>query len=171
MKEIKLYNVIFPIWFLLFFPPVIFITLIGNYVIDSVILLLCFYAFKLSQDQINKKTFYKKNILKVWLFGFLADIIGAAILFALGIWGDYLGVPNEIMSGINYDPFSQPLAVVIILCSMLISGAFIFIFNYYITFAKQVEDRKLRFKLALTIAIITIPWTFLLPTKLFYNGL
>jgi hypothetical protein len=171
MKEIKLYNVIFPIWFLLFFPPVIFITLIGNYVIDSVILLLCFYAFKLSQDQVNLKTFYKKNILKVWLFGFLADIIGAAILFALGIWGDYLGVSNEIMSGINYDPFSQPLAVVIIVCSMLISGAFIFIFNYYITFAKQFEDRKLRFKLALTIAIITIPWTFLLPTKLFYHGI
>lgn len=170
MKEIKLYNVIFPIWLLLFFPPVIFITLIGNYAIDSIIIVLCFYVFKLSKDQVNVKTFYRKNILKVWIFGFLADIIGAAILFALGICGDYLGIPYEIISGINYDPFSQPLAIVIIVCSMLISGMFIYIFNYYITFAKQVEDRKLRIKLVLTIAIITIPWTFLLPTKLFYHG-
>ena len=38
---------------------------------------------------------------------------------------------------------------IFIVCSMLISGAFIFIFNYYITFAKQVEDKKLRLKVAL----------------------
>jgi len=35
MKQIKLNNVIFPIWMLLFIPPVIFIALIGNFIIDS----------------------------------------------------------------------------------------------------------------------------------------
>lgn len=77
----KTYNVIFPIWFLLFFPPVILITLFGNYVIDSIVLIVCFYLFKISNSQINLKTFYKKSILKVWLYGFLADILGALILF------------------------------------------------------------------------------------------
>jgi len=168
MKEVKLYNVIFPIWFLLFFPPIIFITIAGNYVIDSIVIIACFFIFKLSQFQESLKTFYKKSILKVWGLGFLADIIGAAILFVLGILGDYFGLPNDLIAGINFDPFSQPLAVAIIVFSMLVSGILIFIFNYYFVFKKQIEDKKLRFKVALTIAVITIPWTFLLPTKWFY---
>ena len=42
VKKVKLYNVIFPTWFLMFFPPVILITLLGNFVIDSLVLLACF---------------------------------------------------------------------------------------------------------------------------------
>lgn len=166
----KLYNVIFPIWFILFFPPVIFITLMGNYVIDSLVIVACFYMFKLDNTQNNLKTFYKKSISKVWMFGFLADFIGAAILFLLSILGDLLRLPNELITGINYDPFSHPGAVLIIIFSMLISGAFILFFNNKFTFGKLIEDKSLRLKVAITIAIVTIPWTFLLPTKWFYHG-
>lgn len=94
MKQIKLYDLIFPIWILVCFPPVIFITLIGNFVIDSLIIIVCFFVFKLANIQNSLKTFYKKSISKVWQFGLLADIIGAAILFVLVISGDFWGVPN-----------------------------------------------------------------------------
>jgi len=171
MKEVKLYNVIFPIWFLLFFPPVIFITLAGNFIIDSLVILTCFLIFRLTDVHINLKTFYIKNVLKVWMFGFLADIIGAAILFITGILGDSFGMPNKVVTGINFDPFSNPIAICIIVFAMLMSGVFIFIFNYKITFKEEIEERNLRFKIALATAIITIPWTFLLPTKWFYHGL
>ena len=170
MKRIKIYNIIFPVWLLLFFPPIIFITLAGNFIIDSVVIIACFFIFKLSQFQKSLKPFYNESILKVWGFGFLADIVGAAILFLLGILGDYFGLPNDLIAGINYDPFAHPLAVAIIVFSMLVSGVLIFIFNYNFVFKKQIEDKKSRFKLALTIAIITMPWTFLLPTKWFYYG-
>lgn len=167
MKEIKLRNIIFPIWLLLFFPPLIFITLAANFIIDSLVILGCFKKFKL----VNPKPimyYYKKSIIKVWLFGFLADFIGATILFVLGILGDSFGLSYELINGINYDPFSNPLAVIIILIAILISGFFIFLFNYRISFRELVEDLSLRFKLSLTIAIITMPWTFLLPTRWFY---
>lgn len=170
MKHIKLYNVIFPIWFLLFFPPVIFITLIGNFAIDSLVVTACFFIFKLVDIQKGLKGFYKESILKVWLFGFLADIVGALILFILGILGDSLRLPNELITGINYDPFSNPAAVIIIASAILISAALIFILNYRFTFSKQIKDKKSRLKTAITIAIVTMPWTFLLPTKWFYNG-
>lgn len=171
MKKIKLYNVIFPIWFLLFFPPVTFITLGGNFIIDSLVILICFFVFKLAGTQNSLKTFYKKSILKVWLFGFLADIIGAAILFVTGIFGDSLGLSYKLISAINFDPFSQPAAVIIIIFAMLVSALFIFLFNYRITLKKLIAEKQLRLKVALTIAIVTIPWTFLLPTKWFYHGL
>ncbi|SKA79281.1 hypothetical protein SAMN05443428_10328 [Caloramator quimbayensis] len=169
MRKIKLYNIIFPIWFLLFLPPVIIITLIGNFTIDSLVIMACFFVFRLGNIQNNLKTFYKKSILKVWIFGFLADIIGASILFLLEMVGNYLKLPNELITAIDYDPFSHPVAVVIIIFSMLIAAVFIFVFNYKFTFKKQIEDKKLRLKVAITIAIITMPWTFLLPTKLFYH--
>lgn len=169
-KGIKLYNVIFPVWFLIFFPPVIFVTLIGNFIIDSLVTLLCYAVFKLSALKLDLKTFYKKSILKVWIFGFVADIIGAALLFTVNISGTSLGLPNEYLTGINYDPFGNPQSLVIIVAAMLVSAAFILFFNYRFTFARQIVDKKLRFKVALTIALITMPWTFLLPTKWFYRG-
>ncbi|HHY73404.1 MAG TPA: hypothetical protein GX497_09280 [Bacillus bacterium] len=168
MKDIKQYNVIFPIWFLLFFPPVIFITLFGNFLIDSFVTMACFYMFKLSGTHKNLWTFYKKSILKVWLFGFLADIIGALILFLVAMVGGEIGLSYELTTAISYDPFSHPIAVVIILISMLVASYCIFIFNYKITFKSVIEEKRLRFKVALTIAIITTPWTFILPTKWFY---
>ena len=69
-RTTKLYNVIFPIWFLLFFPPVILITLVGNYIIDSLVIIACFFVYKLADLEFDLKTLYKKSILKVWLYGF-----------------------------------------------------------------------------------------------------
>jgi hypothetical protein len=169
MKQVKLYNVIFPIWFLMFFPPVILLTLAGNFIIDSLVIIACCYNFKLINTETSIKTFYKKSILKVWAFGFLSDIIGAAILFALLGLESALGLPNKLISAISYDPFSNPVAVIIIVLAMLISSAFIFLFNYRFTFKDLIEDKKLRLKAAMTIAIVTIPWTFLIPTKLLYK--
>lgn len=168
MNNIKLYNVIFPIWLLLFFPPVIFITLIGNFIIDSMVIFACYYMFRLAEQVDNVNSFYTKTISRVWLFGFLSDLAGGVILFATGILGDFLGIPYELSSALNFDPFSHPIAVVIILFAILISGHFIFLFNYNITFKKQIADKQLRLKVALTLALVTMPWTFLLPTKWFY---
>ena len=169
MKETKLYNVIFPIWLLLFFPPVILVTIVGNFIIDSLVICICYFAFKLS-DNLALKTFYTGSIYKVWVFGFMSDLIGAAILFATGILGDSLGIPYEIYSAINFDPFSNPVALAIIVFAMAVSALLIFLLNYKVTFKKLIADRHMRLKLALAIAIVTMPWTFLLPTKWFYRG-
>ncbi len=123
----------------------------------------CFYIFRISRVHKDLKTFYKKSILKVWLYGFLADFIGALIILIFPT-----GSSNELSTAVSYDPFSHPLAVIIILTSMLVASIFILIFNYKIVFKSVIEEKRLRFKISLTIAIITTPWTFLLPTKWFY---
>ena len=169
MKGTKLYNVIFPIWLLLFFPPVILVTIVGNFIIDSLVICLCYFAFKLS-DNLALKTFYTGSIYKVWVFGFMSDLIGAAILFTTGILGDSLGIPYEIYSAINFDPFSNPVALAIIVFAMAVSALLIFLLNYKVTFKKLIRAQHTRLKLALAIAIVTMPWTFLLPTKWFYRG-
>ncbi len=169
MKHNKLYNLIFPIWIFLFFSPVILLTLVGNFIIDSLVLIASFYVFKVADNQIMLGTYYKKHIFRVWIFGFIADIIGAIILLVISISSDKLSLPNKLIYGINYDPFSHVGAILIIIFAMLVSGFFIFLFNYKFTLKKMILNVKLRFKIAIFIAIITIPWTFLLPTKWFYN--
>lgn len=76
-KDVKLYNMIFPLWTLFFLPPAWLVVLPANFVIDSLVFRL---AAKVSKLQ-GVASLYKKSILKIWGFGFLADIIGAAFLF------------------------------------------------------------------------------------------
>ena len=65
-KEIKLYNVLFPIWLLMLFPVCWLFIIPGNFIIDSLVLIISMYALKIN----DKKQFYKKNILKIFIFTF-----------------------------------------------------------------------------------------------------
>lgn len=147
MKNIKLYNVLFPFWMLLLLPPLWLIILPGNFLIDSLILLLSMWILKIE----NKKQWYKKHIMKIFAFGMLSDMLGAGYMlfmlstFQLDSAGDdwQLTVPGLILSAI-----------------------FIFVFNYFVTFRKA--DKKLRLYEALTFAIVTAPYTFLIPNSWMY---
>lgn len=147
-KEIKLYNVLFPLWMLLLFPQMWLIVLPGNFLIDSLVLLI---SMKILGIQ-NKKERYKNKILKIFGIGLLSDMVGAAFLlvmmmgFELGRMGDepYLTVP-----------------------AMLISAILIFILNYFVTFKSY--DKKVRWKLAVTFASVTAPYTFLFPSRWLYG--
>ena len=40
--------------------------------------------------------------------------------------------------------------------------------NYKFVFKDQIREKVLRYKIAITLAVVTAPWTFLLPTKWLY---
>lgn len=147
-KDIKLYNVLFPFWMLLLFPQIWLIVLPGNFIIDSLVFLLSMLILKIG----DKKVWYKKHILKIYAFGMISDIIGSAymlimvFIFEVGTMGDelYLTLP-----------------------ALAISAVLIFAFNYFISFRK--EDKGLRLKLSLIFAIVTAPYTFLVPSNWLYT--
>lgn len=147
MKEIKLYNVIFPLWMLLLFPQVWLIVLPGNFIIDSIVFCLSLAFLKIA----DKKKWYKSYILKIYGVGLLSDVIGALCMlvpmlaFEAGRMGDelYLTLP-----------------------ALFVSALMIFILNYCYTF-KSI-DKALRLRLSLTFAIVTAPYTFLVPTSWLY---
>ena len=146
-KEIRLYNLLFPFWMILLFPQVWLIVLPGNFLIDSLVLLISMTILKIAP----KKQFYKSYIVKIFAFGMLSDIIGSAymfimvFLFEIGIMGD---------------------EIYITLPALVISAALIFVFNYFVTFKKI--DKALRFKLSLIFALATAPYTFLVPSSWLY---
>ena len=59
-NDIKLYNVLFPFWMLMLFPQLWLIILPGNFMIDSLVLLISLKLFKICE----KKQWYKtwKNL-------------------------------------------------------------------------------------------------------------
>lgn len=147
-KSTKLYNVIFPVWLIGIAVPWVWLVVIpGNFLIDSLVLLAGMYALKISA----KKEFYKTHILKIYLFGMLSDFIGSLFMFVamflldVGRMGDelYLTIPG-----------------------VLLSAGMIFIFNYFITF-KKIEYKE-RLKLSIIFAVVTAPYTFLIPTSWIY---
>ena len=147
-KEVKLYNVLFPFWMLMLFPQIWLIILPGNFIIDSLVLVISMYLLKLEE----KKQFYKRNILKIFAFGILSDVIGSLYMLLMVI-GFHLGRMGD--------------ELYITLPALIISAVLIFIFNYFITFKKY--DKKLKLKLALTFAIVTAPYTFLVPSSWLYG--
>lgn len=143
-NDVKLYNVIFPFWAILLFPQSWLIVLPGNFVIDSIILIISMFLLKIS----DKKQCYKLNIFKIFIFGLLSDIVGSgymllmSIVFQLGITGEefYLTIP-----------------------ALIISTACIFALNYFVTFKNT--NKILRLKLSLIFALFTAPYTFLIHTS------
>lgn len=151
-KDIKLCNIIFPIYMLWLIPPVIFISAVLNFIIDSIVVLITKKILKV--DEIFKK--YKKVILKVWIFGFLADFIGALFIFIMSILFEDLSISI-------YNPFGDIYAFITTIIAIVIAGVLIFIFNKKISFKNIDITEKQKFILALVMSIITAPYLFLLP--------
>ena len=170
-RDVKLNNVIFPIWMMWIFPPLALLALVGNFVIDSVVILVAFAAFKVTKSAgLSIGQLYKKSILKVWVIGFLADIVGASMLFVTMLTLESINGTSDIIAGICYNPFTNAIGFLIVVIAVVLAVVLIWIFNYYIVFNKLIEDSKIRMKVALTIAIVTMPWTYLIPTQWLYNG-
>ena len=146
-KDVKLYNVLFPVWMLMTLPVIWYIVIPGNFIIDSLVLFVAMKMLKLE----DKWEFYRRHIIPVFLLGFLADIL-AAIPMWLGVYLDLGGTYGD-----------SPLLTI---PGVLLAGALIYMFDYFISFRKL--DKPLRKKLALTYAIVTAPYTYLIPSKWIY---
>lgn len=163
-NTVRFYNVLFPVW-VLFLLPVTWIWIIpGNFLIDSGVLLAVLWIFKVKEI----KEFYKKTILWVFLFGFLADLIGCLFLLITQFMGGEGWLYEFIVKPVAMNPFDNIYAFLYTFTAVIISGIMIYIFNRYVSFRKC-RDKKLSAKVALVLAIVTAPYLFLLPTSAVYS--
>lgn len=170
-KKIKLYNLIFPIWFLLLIPISWIIVLPANFVIDFTVVALTMKFMKVTE--IKKKT--QSVIAKVWIFGFIADFIGAGAMYMVDLitfdnnsllqkWWD-----NNMVYGVNYSPFENIYSILWVTLCVLITAVLIYIFNYKLCLKKLAIDDLEKKKLAFSLAVFTAPYLFYLPTNWLVN--
>ncbi len=169
-KKTKLYNVIFPIWMLWIFPLTWLVILPANFLIDLLVVALTMKVLKIEHIWATAKPV----ILKVWLFGFLSDLIGtAAMLMAAfldeGILGPTAGKwwYQNISYSVNYNPFQSIYGFLWVTLCVVLAAAMIYLFNLKFSFKKApLTDRQKR-QLSLSLAVFTAPYLFYLPTMLF----
>lgn len=154
-RDIKLYNVMFPIWMFIFLPTVLWLIILPvNFAVDSLVVLLVLGRLGLE----NRREIWKKSITRVWIYGFVADFIGAALtLLLLVVFDRWFYVSLEM-------PFGQLLA----LPGVVLAGIFIYLLNRHFPFKNCGLESEAIKKLSLALAVFTAPYTMLWPIEWMY---
>ena len=153
-KDVKLYNIIFPMWSVyfygIFFPPLWLILLPANFLVDTLVLLFLFHRLGIAE----KKALYKKSIWRTWGFGFLADIIPSTLLVVIS-WDDIPFNP--------YDTLTSLPAFLFTTAGVVLAGVLIYFFHMKWVWKKiDIEESQKR-KIALGMAVLTAPYLMYLP--------
>ena len=152
-RDIKLYNLIFPMWGIYFyaivFPYFYVLLLPANFIVDTVMLLILFFVFKVPE----KKELYWDGIWKTWGFGFLADFAAAGVL--VGISG---AMPFNI-----YAPISSVGAFLFATFGVVLAGVLIYFFHIKFVWKGIALEEGKKKKIALGMAILTAPYLMYLP--------
>ena len=169
-KDTRLYNVIFPIWFLLLIPQLWIVSLAGNFLIDLLVLYISMRILKVE----NRKENIKKTILKTWIIGFACDFVGGFGMFLaslididyntpLGKWW-YENLTNSVM----YNPFDSIYGFLWTTLCVIITSVLIYVVNKKWCLKKLDISDEQKNKVALSFAIFTAPYFFYLPTAWFW---
>ena len=153
-NTIKFYNLFIPVWMMFLMPPLLIISIVVNLIVDALVVIV---VLKINKTELSSHTMYK-TILKVFGLGYLADMIGLAILLIL--YRVFSSVINQ------FNIWENPISVIVHFVVIGITAIIIFNFNR-IVFRKLRIDEEVVFRLAMSMAIITAPWTFLIPSSLF----
>lgn len=149
-RDIKLYNLIFPMWGIYFYAilfPYFFVLLLpANFIVDTVMLLLLFFLFKVPE----KKELYRRGIWKAWGFGFLADFLAAGVLVIIS---SAVSLPFHI-----YAPFSSVGAFLFATVGVVLAGVLIYFFHIKFVWKGILLEEGKKKKIALGMAILTAPY-------------
>ena len=134
-KEVRLYNILLPIWLLWIFPQVWLFILPGNLLIDCLVLTITLAALK----HRSKWAVVRQLWWRFWMLGFLADAAGVLwmVLALLPVWAFLWTLAAVALAGYCIYRFDKRAMKN---CVLLSEGE--------------------RHKIALAMAIITAPWLF-----------
>lgn len=162
---IKLYNILLPLWLLIFLPSYLWLVLIPlNYIIDRVVL-----RWSLG-DMADKGLFCRKHTWKICIAGFLSDFAGALILLGASlVLGESSEKAQDIGSAIMFDPFSNLPGLLIVVAGIAVSAVCIYFLDKWILRRTGLDPQQVK-RSAIRLALITAPYLFLFPTRLLYEG-
>ena len=160
---IKLYNLLFPIWLIIFIPSVLWFVLIpANYVIDRTVLYLSLKGHSQRTD------ICKRNAWRICLAGFLSDFIGSLFLVGcLSSEGEADNAFNRALNAVGYNPFHSIGSFLLVLFAIAIAGFLIYFFDRKILTSYGLDIASAR-KSALWLAFITAPYLYFIPSHLIW---
>ena len=194
-QSITLYNILFPIWLLVWIPSPLWLLLVPlNFVIDYVVLYKSLpddvereksvsdgvqgsksmpdavERSKNVPDSVPRKAFCNTYTWKICAAGFASDFIGSLFLFAAFMItsSHKLDSLRPISHGLGLNPFESLAAFLIVVCSILLAAYCIYRFDLHILKRAGLPEEQGR-KSALWLAVVTAPYLFLLPSEILYR--
>jgi hypothetical protein len=159
-----LYNVMFPLWMLVWFPSWLWLALIpANYLIDRAVL-----WWSLSEMN-DRQAFCRHHTWKICLAGFASDFIGSLLLLGAYLSFDAAGTgwAHDVVHGLGFNPFGHPVALIIALAAMAVSALCIYGLDLRILKTAGLGAAQAHSS-AIRLALITAPYLFLFPSALLY---
>lgn len=148
----RLYDLIFPLWLLMFIPPFLVATLLGNYLVDGAVILIVLWSNRSDLRWRDRWVL----VSKAWLCGLLIDVAAAVLLM--------LVAGPTLRPLAYYDPLLNTQSAVVYIAIILIAGAAIYAVNRRLA-TRAGLSRKQAIRLAICMGIVTAPWTFLIPAS------
>ena len=166
-KQYRMYNIILPVWLLVWFPSWLWLLVIpANWLIDW---LVTRYALKRLGDAEYSPRSLKLS-WKICIAGFVSDFAGSLLLVgALYLFSALGGDFRPVEQGLGWNPFSNVFSVLIVLIAITLSGFCIYFLDRRILVKEELTSEQVK-KTALALAVITAPYLYLLPASLFYRG-
>ena len=151
-RTTKLYNLILPIWAIMLFPNFLWVLILPlNFLIDSLVICIAKRVRKIKPE----RRLWQSSIVKVWLFGFLSDFVGAGFVLLMELLCERF-LPS-------FDTSRFPGLTLITIPGVIIAGLLIYFLNYKFSFHRCKLERKDVKAIALSLAVFTAPYTMLIP--------
>ncbi len=162
MQTLMLFhNVLFPRWL----PPQLFLflvfgtlwslVLVGNYLIDSLVLTVALRCQRIE----NRDRVKDESLVYVWIIGFISDILGSLLILGLEHLTERIGMI------VHTELFSDK--TLISLPGVVLAAFFIYHLNRWFSFRDCRLEPVQTKKLCWALAIFTAPYTMLIPIPLF----
>ena len=176
----RLYNVMFPIWMLTLVPSMWLYALPINFVVDSAVLLITFTVLARKRGDTEYKPWgdWLRAIPLTFVFGFVSDLIAGGFLLFWGmgptlLLGDTTGFGawwgSNVAEPMMENPFESIFSLLFVLLGIALAGLLIYFFNKNMSLrlTKSLDIFEIR-RTAMILAVVTAPWTMLLPSVWFW---
>ena len=137
-------TLLYPMWVLLTFPHFFLLSAVGYFAIYNAV----FWCVVLILRVPQKTAFYKRYIFWVTFFGILSNLAGTFLMYLLAKFTSLgKGAGDELALTIP---------------GVVLAATCIFVLNF---FSFRREDLKIRLTMAISLALISSPYVFLIPSS------
>ena len=159
-KDVRLFNLILPIWLLVLAPKILVFVIPGNLLVDCLVLFCTLCGLK----HPKKGAVVRELWWKLWLLGFAADAVGVLwMICGLLLCLPFENLLHKSLSHISHNAFVHPAAFLWTLAGVAVAGVCIYCFDKRaMRKCALLSDREKRVA-ALTMAVVTAPWLFFIP--------
>ncbi|MBQ4374406.1 MAG: hypothetical protein II783_01320 [Erysipelotrichales bacterium] len=162
---IRLYNMILPIWLLVWWPSYLWLILIPlNYLWDRLM-----FSFALQKEEVeNRKKIARYHTWEICLAGFAADFAGAAVLYFIAVTFGEKGWVYEHITEHLLNPFTDVFMFLLVCFSIAISGLLVYLLDGVVLrgavlrSGEELRGDQIR-KIAFWMAVTTAPYFYLVP--------